>query len=138
MLYRLRRRTRRERKKLAQAARLQALGLLITKEQHETLKQHAELDAALAAHGLFAEYEPAPPLQIFYVWPCNEPTYELWCSLQTQWRMGMQAPTGLCYAGVHAALELRRVPAKLRQQRFAEIQAMERAALSAWAERREP
>lgn len=79
----------------------------------------------------------APP--IFYLWPCNVTTYNLWHRCQTQWHTGGMGGTrtGLCYAGVQAAMQHLGIPMRKRKTIFSGIQAMERAALSAWAEQQQ-
>jgi hypothetical protein len=61
----------------------------------------------------------------------------LWLAAQTQWRSGMAGATGLDYGGVEALMRLRGLPRSQRAERFAEVQVMERAALAAWAEKRD-
>jgi len=62
------------------------------------------------------------------------PAFELWSAVQTQWRVGMGGPTGLDYAGVEAVLRVLGVRGEQRRERFALLQAMERAALREWAD----
>lgn len=93
---------------------------------------------AMAAFGLCAEGEgAAAPDEKCYLWPCNLPAWNLWQSIQTQWREGMQGRTGLDYAAVTAYM---RDVLRIRHKRFAEmfsaIRAMEVAALNTWAEQR--
>lgn len=139
MFQHLPKRGRRKRKKLAQAARCWAAGQLDTQQgnAHET----EEFDAALAALGLCSASDspeqPAAPPDKCYLWPCNLPTWRLWHGLQTQWRVGAGGREGLCYASVIGWL--RRVAGIGKKQLpevFAELQAMERAALAVWAEKR--
>ena len=78
-----------------------------------------------------------PPAEPWHLWPCNVRTWGLWMRLQTQWRTGGMGgqPTGLDYAAVWATLE--RLGVRRRREVFEHLQAMERAALTAWGERRE-
>ena len=46
------------------------------------------------------------PVQTEYLWPCNVKHWAMWRELRTQWRMGMSGPTGLCYDGMRAHLEV--------------------------------
>lgn len=63
------------------------------------------------------------------LWPENVESIALFMRVQTQWRTGQAGPTGLDYAGVHAAMRLMRVRCSL--EFFDDLQAMETAALRA-------
>lgn len=79
-----------------------------------------------------------PDEDAFYLWPENLPAFELWAELQTQWRVGVQGPTGLDYAGVAAHLRhARRLRPRALRERWAQLRAMEQGALQGWAEKRE-
>lgn len=104
--------------------------------QHATGSQSQDRDEALAAFGLvledpIAEAEP----DIFCLWPEHVEVLDLWFGVQTQWRHGFNAPTGLDYCGVEALMRQRRV--RKPRARFAALQVMERAALAEWARMRE-
>lgn len=74
----------------------------------------------------------------FYLWPENLPAFELWAEIQTQWRVGMQGRMGLDYAAVDAHLrQAHRLRPRARRERWAQLRAMEQAALLAWAEKRD-
>lgn len=75
-------------------------------------------------------------MQTYWLWEACVPTWRLWIDLQTQWRVGMGGATGLDYAAVWALLD-RRLPRRRRADAFEQIQAMERTALTVWAERDE-
>jgi hypothetical protein len=66
--------------------------------------------------------------------------WNAWCNLQTQWRTGAMGGerTGLDYAAVCAWLQAQGYSRHSRRRNLPEavghVQAMERAALSAWAE----
>ena len=63
--------------------------------------------------------------------------WSAWGALQTQWRVGMGGRTGLDYAGVCAWLQANgygKGPRRNLRQALGDIGAMEREALSAWAE----
>jgi hypothetical protein len=100
----------------------------------------SEVDEALALFGLVRE-DAGEPLAAaaaeFYLWPEHEQTYVLWLSVQTQWQHGWHGRTGLAYAGVRAAPGFVAIKGRRkREQCFAELCLMERAALDVWNERR--
>ncbi len=66
----------------------------------------------------------------FEIWPENVETLNMFCSLQTQWRVGpMGGYLGLEYPGVWSALKGVVRGRKTRRAMFTDIQAMELAAL---------
>lgn len=73
------------------------------------------------------------PAEELPIWPENWPTAQLFMALQTQWRialgMGQVVWLGLDYAAAQAAMQLLAVPRKDRQEIFAGLCVMERAAL---------
>lgn len=71
------------------------------------------------------------------LWPELVPALNLWFAVQTQWRHGWGGPTGLDYAGVRASPAFRALDRAQREPAFADLCIMERAAILAWAERRE-
>ncbi|MGY8903204.1 MAG: DUF1799 domain-containing protein [Burkholderiales bacterium] len=123
-------------KKLAQAARLLARGDLLNEQEAKQHASNQELDTALAAFGLFAEGPAASPaaLPTFSLWPENLPLWQFWMQLQSQWRVGLQGPEGLDYAGVWSVLN-NTVRPRQRRRYFSAIQAMEFASLQGYAER---
>ena len=66
------------------------------------------------------------------IWPENRLSVEVFLSMRTQWRTGMNGPTGFDY-GLPLSRVLRhlRVPADRRDEVFSDLQLMESAALSA-------
>src|SRR5439155_9792164 len=96
--------SRRDRKKLTEAARLMARGQLILNPQAEEATSDSLLDA-FAALGLQCEEEVVLDDE-FWLWPENEETLWLWAGLQTQWNAGMGGATGLNYAGVESYLRM--------------------------------
>lgn len=114
-------------------------------DDHHTDAQHTFSDA-LAAFGLraaeagegpTAAAEPPADPEV-YLWPCNEPVWQLWQRVQTQWRIvGMVGPTGLCYEGVRVVMDFCGLPRRDRAWAFECIQAMELAVLRVHAERQQ-
>jgi len=124
-------------KKLAQATRLWASGQIDTRNKDD---DDEEFDSALAALGLQAEADEAPPDDgdTFYIWPDNLGVWSIWHRCQTLWRVGMQGRDGLDYAGLCVYLrEVERVKPRKFSEIFACLQAMELAALDEWARQRE-
>jgi hypothetical protein len=123
----------RQRKKLSEVARHAALGQLV--DDQAAQQEVSEVDAALAAFGLVAAVTVHPPDEL-YLWPENVPTWNLFQALSTQWLVGMGGATGLNYQSVNIVMDHRRVARRDRQRVFEEIQAMERATLQAWSEKK--
>jgi hypothetical protein len=65
------------------------------------------------------------------IWPENVQAYELFCAMDTQWRIGMAGPTGLDYAALPMALRMIGAARVDWQQLMADIRVMESAALQA-------
>jgi len=65
------------------------------------------------------------------IWPENLRAYELFCAMDTQWRIGMAGPTGLDYAALPMALRMIGAARADWQQLMADIRVMESAALQA-------
>ena len=130
---------RREGKKLAQVARIQARGLLYIPSADQP-DGPEEFDEALALFGLRADAAPddvPEPEDKCYLWPCNVAAWNLWGKVQTQWRVGMEGRTGLDYAGVCAYLvDVLGLKRQERAELFKGLQAMEVEALNVWAQQR--
>lgn len=76
---------------------------------------------------------------MFWLWPECLPLWAAWCALQTQWRrVGMGGEMcGLDYAAACAWLQAHGYGHSRQRnlrQALGDLQAMERAALNAWAE----
>ena len=136
-----------EGKKLAQVARAAARGLLQSATEHT--QDHEQRDQSLAAFGLAFEEQDSADTPLAsdkcYLWPCNALCWHIWQSLQTQWRVdSMGNRIGLDYGAVAEYLRtVVGINARRRRWRgtswsevWAGLQAMEGAALQAWAERR--
>lgn len=63
------------------------------------------------------------------IWPENEAAFDLFARLQTQWRTGMNGPTGLDYAVLPAMMSLHDIAQADRAQLFDNLQVMEYEAL---------
>lgn len=132
---------RRQRKKLAQVARCQARGQLHIPQPDDD--EPAEFDEALAVFGLQQELDESDETQIAddkcYLWPCNVPVFNAWQGVQTQWRTGgMGERTGLDYDGVATYLyDVVRIKKRRWRETWIGLQAMERATLEVWAEKRD-
>ena len=145
---------RREGKKLAQVARIQARGQLTIPKPGGHNEPDAEYDKALAAFGLQEAGADADsddddlvtsdrarqstPEPKCYLWPCNVLAWKCWQALQTQWLFTPKGhPSGLNYAGVAAYLAtILRLKPKERTEIFSGLQAMEFASLEVWREQR--
>lgn len=92
-----------------------------------------ELKQALAVLGLRADGVGADGPNELWLWPENRPAWDLWCTVQTQWRVGMAGATGLDYAGVQAAMALQGTARGQRAELFALLRAMEAEMLAEWA-----
>ncbi len=82
--------------------------------------------------------QPVDAVREFPLWPENAETWRLFLQVATQWRHGFNGPTGLDYCAVLAHL---RDGAKLQRRKvqgiYSGILAIERGALTGWAEKRE-
>lgn len=100
-----------------------------------------EVDTALAAWGLEIDSQSAAPAShdVIYLWPCNVPAWNIWLSVQTQWRVGMGGRDGLDYCAVATYMRevLRIRPTRRWGEIWRALQAMESAALRAWSEMRD-
>ena len=65
----------------------------------------------------------------FALWPENETAFRLWCSLQTQWRVGPAGLIGLDYAVIPAVMELQGIQPEQRSTLFADMRQCEAVAL---------
>ena len=84
-------------------------------------------DAELEVAGLTRD-EVATSCEI---WPENLQAYELFCAMDTQWRIGMAGPTGLDYGVLPVALRMIGAARADWQQLMADVRVMESAALCA-------
>ncbi len=89
---------------------------------------------SLGAPAQLRERFAAPPE--VEVYPENWLAVRLFSLLSTQWRVGMNGPTGLDYAALPAVLDLYGVKKKHRADAFEALRTMECEALRVWAEKR--
>lgn len=117
-------RSRRKNKKLVEAAKLRASGLLRIPSSDEP-EPDKKIDEALAALGLVIETEEEIE-ETFALWPeCCE-TFFFWLKIQTQWVRDMNGnPERLDYQAVDVVMKWEGIPAKKRKELSNEIRAME-------------
>ena len=65
------------------------------------------------------------------VWPENWPAFQLFAEIATQWRVGMNGPTGLDYLVLHRELDDLGLAGEERRQMKSDIRVLEQAALTA-------
>lgn len=100
--------------------------------------EREEVDAALAAFGLYLDTGDAPQApREWHLWPECLPAFELFLGVQTQWVVGMGGPVGLSYPGIESCLRLYGIKPAERRQRFTELQHIERGWLAGWREKNE-
>ncbi len=74
----------------------------------------------------------------FWLWPDCVDVWHIWHRVQTQWRISLAGREGLHYDGVLSHLRVvERIKPRRLPEVFAQLQAMERAALRAWAAARD-
>lgn len=71
-----------------------------------------------------------------YLWPVNVGVWQLWQSLQTQWRIGPAGATGLDYAAVRSMLDEQGLDGAARRDAWSGICAAEEAVLAVLDEQR--
>lgn len=67
----------------------------------------------------------------FELWPENMPAIHLFSSLSTQWRHGMNGPTGLDYNVLFSRMDRMKLSERDYDWLFDDVQVIEREALSA-------
>lgn len=78
---------------------------------------------------------PVDDVEALYLWPENVASWSFFQSVSTQWNVGTGGAVGLNYPSVKLVMEMQGIRRHRRAELFAEVQAMERATLIAWAER---
>lgn len=69
-------------------------------------------------------------LDAVQVWPDNLPAVTVFLAMSTQWRMGAVGPTGLDYGALREVWQRTRTPPSQRDEVFAQLQIIEREALT--------
>lgn len=85
-------------------------------------------EAEAARFGLTVDEASGPPVE---VWPDNLHTVNSFISLSTQWRVGMNGPTGLDYGAVPVVMRMAGIPRADWPEVFDGLRVMEDAALEA-------
>lgn len=85
---------------------------------------------------------PAASLKSFdpgvcWVYPENWPAFLVFIGMQTQWRSGMNGPTGLVYASLPAVYQKNGIRRKQQQDVFAALQVVEAEVIKCWSEERQ-
>jgi len=70
-------------------------------------------------------------LDVIEIWPENAQAFDVFHSLQTQWRVGFSGPTGLDYMVLYQKFDRLKLPPDEIEQLELDIQVMELAALGA-------
>jgi len=81
----------------------------------------------MEAAGFTPEDYETDPVELL---PENEVVFDLFCSLGTQWRVGMSGATGLDYGALYPLLDRQYPDLNEWRQAFADIRAMEIEALT--------
>lgn len=68
--------------------------------------------------------------ECFEVWPENWPAFDVFAQLDTQWRTGMNGPTGLDYAALYPLLDRIGLADPDWRQMFDDVRTLESAALA--------
>lgn len=116
-----------------QVARCAALGQLASPEQLE--EDQAVVDEAAAAFGLMPVFQQEQ-VEPIYLWPENVKAWNFFQAVSTQWHVGPGGAVGLNYAGVDVVRDAQGIRRKEWPRLFSEVQAMERATLAAWREKK--
>jgi hypothetical protein len=80
----------------------------------------------MAAAGFAPEDYETDPVEL---WPENQPAFDLFCMVQTQWRIGMNGATGLDYSPLFVLMDKRGLSGDAWQQLFDDVRVIESAAL---------
>jgi hypothetical protein len=80
----------------------------------------------MAAAGFAPEDYETDPVEL---WPENQPAFDLFCMVQTQWRIGMNGATGLDYSPLFVLMDKRGLSSEAWQQLFDDVRVIESAAL---------
>lgn len=96
----------------------------------------AERAAAWAAFGVRIEDEAPAEVKEFHLLPECVPVFDLWCMVQTQWRVGFEGRTGMDYGAVEAYMRMSHNPLRRDPTTIHCLRVMEHAVLDVYAEQR--
>lgn len=116
-----------------QVARAAALGQIVDEDQEQL--DDEMVNEAAAAFGLAPVYEHER-VQPLYLWPECVKAWNFFQAISTQWVVGPGGAIGLNYPGVLVVRDAWGIRRKEWPKLFLEVQAMERATLSGWSERK--
>jgi hypothetical protein len=88
-----------------------------------------EADTNTHQAGLFGLSLEEIPVEDVFIWDINLPAFNVFCSLMTQWRVGVNGATGLDYNVIPAVGKMMGYKQKQINEMFADIQLMENEAL---------
>lgn len=86
-------------------------------------------DTTMHEAGLFGLHLDEVPVEDIYVWDINWDTFNLFYSLNTQWRVGMGGATGLDYSVIPTVGKMLGYNKKKIKAMFPDLQVMENEAL---------
>lgn len=79
--------------------------------------------------GLFGLKLEEMPDEVIEIWDVNLPAYEWFSSIGSQWRYGMNGPTGLDYTACESTARMMGFKKKQIREMFPDLQVMENEAL---------
>lgn len=85
-------------------------------------------DSELEAVGL-TRADIEEPEEVIFIWPENWQSFQIFCSLRTQWFTGFNGRTGINYCSMPIVFDLYNIEQNRRLEIFEDIMVMENAAL---------
>lgn len=121
----------RQNKKLKEAAKLLARGLLVFDGEDE-VEQEEIINDAFAAFGIIPEGKVKVESDVFFLWPENLEAFQIWLKLRTQWNLDFSGRrVGLNYASVEQVLRWEKIVGKKKTEMIDAFRIMEAAELNA-------